>query len=184
MHVAAQALALAGTTPAHALVVLPESGCGEGQLAMLQSAADTAGPAVFAALSNAQSGGNATLSTWFGESEPIRILVTEVLTRMNETMLTGIINAYCGGCADPNDIAVRMPERHHIRFCDRYFALPATGADSHASTIAHELAHYDREMEPGDFCKTYAECKLIPEIEPGRLGRLAGSYEYFVAEFL
>ena len=129
--------------------------------------------------------GNPTLyKTWFGIAyNGYQDIVMGAYLDIKYAMETKRYTLYLHGpnCG-PNVVAYTYHGSTTIYMCDGYFSAPATGKDSKAGTIIHEMSHAVALTE--DFQYGQRDCMALAISNPSKAIRNADNYEYFSETFL
>ena len=89
------------------------------------------------------------------------------------------ITVQCG-CKQKNVYAFVDPNKPYvITVCGAFWPAPATGTDSKAGTLVHEMSHFNVVASTNDNAYGQAACKSLAQSDPAAALDNADSHEYF-----
>ncbi|HEX7957305.1 MAG TPA: M35 family metallopeptidase [Pyrinomonadaceae bacterium] len=122
---------------------------------------------------------NAQYKEWFGAHTAQRLqLVKEHYTKVRDTMQTttfkyDLTSTGCGGSV----YAYTYKGTTTVWMCDLFWSAPATGTDSKAGTVLHELTHAIAFTD--DITYGQAKCRQLAIDNPDKAVRNADTHEYY-----
>jgi peptidyl-Lys metalloendopeptidase len=131
-------------------------------------------------LTNTTPGNTARYKTWFGN-------YTSTNWSTARTHFTNIRNAFqtqnvvvdCS-CTDTGTYAYVYPTQpYKIYVCGAFWSAPATGTDSKAGTLVHEMSHFNVVASTDDWAYGQSACRSLASSNPTRALDNADSHEYF-----
>ena len=82
-------------------------------------------------------------------------------------------------CTDNYYAYVYPNSPYEIWLCNAFWSAPATGTDSKAGTLVHELSHFNVVAGTDDHAYGQSACKSLATSNPSRAVDNADSHEYF-----
>lgn len=117
--------------------------------------------------------------TWFGAFTSLRYnTVKSNFTNIKNAMDTASINFDCG-CKKRYYAYVYPNQPYNIYLCSIYWQAPATGTDSKAGTLIHEMSHFTVVAGTDDWVYGQAGAKNLAISDPNKAVDNADSHEYF-----
>ena len=118
-------------------------------------------------------------TTWFGAFTSTRY--STVNTHFN-TITSAFVNAtisYDCGCTE-NYYAYVYPDRpYEIHLCNVFWTAPATGTDSKAGTLIHEMSHFFVVASTDDWAYGQTAARNLAISDPNKAVDNADTHEYF-----
>jgi len=122
---------------------------------------------------------NSRYTTWFGAFTSTRY--STVNTHFN-SIANAFVNAtisYDCGCTQ-NYYAYVYPDRpYEIHLCNAFWTAPATGTDSKAGTLIHEMSHFFVVASTNDWAYGQTAARNLAISDPNKAVDNADSHEYF-----
>jgi len=119
-------------------------------------------------------------TTWFGVYNSIRYnTVKSHFTNIKSAMDTASVTFDCG-CKKKNVYAyVYANQPYKIYLCGVFWTAPATGTDSKAGTLIHEMSHFTVVAGTDDWAYGQTNAKALAISNPTNAVDNADSHEYF-----
>jgi peptidyl-Lys metalloendopeptidase len=138
----------------------------------------------YAGRATAYLGGTAGLryTTWFGAYDATRWnAVQSNFQAMANALNDETIEIHCAGatCTDSTYGYVYASSPYVIYVCGAFWAAPATGTDSQAGTLIHELSHFTVVAGTDDWVYGQSGARSLATGDPAKAIDNADSYEYF-----
>jgi len=121
----------------------------------------------------------ARYTTWFGKYSSgnystVRSNFTKITTAMNNASVT-----FNCTCTDSAYAYVYSNQPYTIYLCNAFWSAPATGTDSKAGTLIHEMSHFTVVAGTSDYAYGQTAAKRLASSNPKRAIKNADSHEYF-----
>jgi peptidyl-Lys metalloendopeptidase len=130
-------------------------------------------------LSATQAAASQRYKTWFGTYTSSRFNTVKSHFTSIKTALTNAAVTFDCGCSD-NYYAYVYPTRpYEIWLCNAFWSAPATGTDSKAGTVVHEMSHFNIVAATDDWAYGQTACKNLANQNPKKAVDNADSHEYF-----
>jgi peptidyl-Lys metalloendopeptidase len=127
----------------------------------------------------AQRNASTRYKTWFGTQTSSRwSTVQSHFLNIRNTIQTKTIKFNCA-CSDDYYAYVYPAQPYQIWLCNAFWSAPATGTDSKAGTLVHELSHFNVVAGTDDHAYGQSACKSLATSNPSRAVDNADSHEYF-----
>jgi peptidyl-Lys metalloendopeptidase len=125
------------------------------------------------------SSGTTRYTTWFGTFESGRYAtVTDHFTAIAGAFDTAGITFHCG--CKQNYYAYVYPNRpYEIFVCKVFWTAPATGTDSKAGTLIHEMSHFYVVASTSDYVYGQTGAMNLAISDPAKAIMNADNHEYF-----
>ena len=158
-------------------------GCSSGQQSALNTARSNASTyssdSVSYLGSHTASTAGPRYTTWFGTA-----------TSSNYSTVSGNFTAIRGAwananvtfdctCAQSYYAYVYPTQPYRIYLCNAFWSAPATGTDSKAGTLVHEMSHFNVVAGTDDHAYGQTACKRLAQRSPKKAINNADSHEYF-----
>jgi peptidyl-Lys metalloendopeptidase len=118
-------------------------------------------------------------TTWFGKYSSSNYNTV----RNNFDAITGAMNnanvTFNCGCTDSAYAYVYSNQPYTIYLCNAFWSAPATGTDSKAGTLVHEMSHFSVVAGTADYAYGQTAAKRLASTNPKRAIKNADSHEYF-----
>jgi peptidyl-Lys metalloendopeptidase len=116
---------------------------------------------------------------WFGAYDPANYsLVSDNFQHIYTALATQPITFNCA-CSDIALAYVYPNQPYDITVCERYWRSPATGTDSQAGVLVHEMSHFITVAATEDVTHSQVLVRMTAKNIPARAVQNASSYEYF-----
>ena len=118
--------------------------------------------------------------TWFGAYLQSRYDSARTnFTNISNAVDNASVNFNCT-CTDPNVYAyVFANQPYNIYLCGAFWGAPATGTDSKAGTLVHEMSHFTVVAATKDWVYGQQAARNLAKSDPTRAVTNADSHEYF-----
>ncbi len=121
----------------------------------------------------------ARYTTWFGNYSSsnyntVRSNFSKISTAMNNAAVT-----FNCTCTDSAYAYVYSNQPYTIYLCNAFWSAPATGTDSKAGTLVHEMSHFTVVAGTGDYAYGQTAAKRLAQTNVKRAIKNADSHEYF-----
>jgi peptidyl-Lys metalloendopeptidase len=118
--------------------------------------------------------------TWFGTYLLSRYnTVKSHFANINNAMANASVNFNCT-CNDPNVYAyVFRNQPYKIYLCGAFWGAPATGTDSKAGTLVHEMSHFIVVADTDDWVYGQTAARNLAINDPAKAVTNADNHEYF-----
>ncbi|HEY8560782.1 MAG TPA: M35 family metallo-endopeptidase [Pyrinomonadaceae bacterium] len=118
-------------------------------------------------------------TTWFGKYtssnySTVRNNFSAIQSAMNSAAVT-----FNCSCTDSAYAYVYSNQPYTIYLCNAFWSAPATGTDSKAGTLVHEMSHFSVVAGTGDYAYGQTAAKRLAQTNPKRAIKNADSHEYF-----
>ncbi len=121
----------------------------------------------------------ARYTTWFGAADSGRFgTVSSHFNAIRSAFQTAPIVVDCD-CNEPYFAYVYPNQPYTIYVCNGFWAAPATGTDSKAGTLVHELSHFNIVAATDDHEYGQTACMGLATSQPNLAVQNADSHEYF-----
>lgn len=121
----------------------------------------------------------ARYTTWFGAYTSSRYnTVKNHFTAITSAMNNASVTFNCT-CTDSAYAYVYSNQPYTIYLCNAFWSAPATGTDSKAGTLVHEMSHFTVVAGTGDYAYGQTAAKRLATQNPKRAINNADSHEYF-----
>ena len=118
-------------------------------------------------------------TTWFGAKNSSRFNTAKShYTSIENAFLTKPVVVDCG-CTDDYYAYVYPTQPYKIYVCNAFWSAPATGTDSKAGTLVHEMSHFNAVAGTDDWAYGQTACKSLATRSPKKAIDNADSHEYF-----
>jgi peptidyl-Lys metalloendopeptidase len=118
-------------------------------------------------------------TTWFGTYDSTRYSTAKThFSAISNTMDTAAVKFDCG-CKKKYYAYVYANQPYTIYLCSVYWTAPATGTDSKAGTLIHEMSHFTVVAGTNDFVYGQAGAKNLALTNPNNAVNNADNHEYF-----
>jgi len=122
---------------------------------------------------------DARYTTWFGTETSSRYsLVDDHFTSISSAMDNAPVAFDCG-CKKKYYAYVYPNQPYKIYLCSVFWEAPATGTDSQAGTLIHEMSHFTVVAGTDDYVYGQAGAKSLAISNPDNAVRNADNHEYF-----
>jgi len=157
-------------------------GCTTAEQAQIASAITAAGAYSNAARDylNGSPAATPRYTTWFGAfSSAGWNTAHSHFVAIADAFATQPITVQCG-CKQKNVYAFVDPNRPYvITVCGAFWPAPATGTDSKAGTLVHEMSHFNVVASTNDNAYGQSACRTLAQSDPAAALDNADSHEYF-----
>lgn len=117
-------------------------------------------------------------TTWFGAYDATRYnTVKQHYVKIDEALRVKPVTFNCA-CTDSAYAYVYKNQPYNIYVCNAFWSAPATGTDSKAGTIIHELSHFTVVADTDDWAYGQSAAKKLAK-RPAKAIDNADSHEYF-----
>ena len=160
----------------------PGGSCTSTQQSQIAQATTVAGQ--YAAAARDYLGGSASATprytTWFGSFSTGGWNTARThFTAIASAFATQTITVDCS-CRQKNVYAYVYPDQpYNIYVCGAFWSAPASGTDSKAGTLVHEMSHFNVVAATDDFAYGQTACKALAQSNPSQALNNADSHEYF-----
>jgi len=121
----------------------------------------------------------ARYTTWFGAYNSSRYnTVRNNFTAITSAMNNASVTFNCT-CTDSAYAYVYSNQPYTIYLCNAFWSAPATGTDSKAGTLVHEMSHFTVVAGTSDYAYGQTAAKRLASTNPKRAIKNADSHEYF-----
>jgi peptidyl-Lys metalloendopeptidase len=121
----------------------------------------------------------ARYTTWFGVYNSSRYsTVTSHFSAISNAMDTAPVKFDCG-CKKRYYAYVYPTQPYTIYLCSVYWQAPATGTDSKAGTLIHEMSHFNVVASTDDYVYGQSGAKSLAISNPAQAVDNADNHEYF-----
>jgi len=118
-------------------------------------------------------------TTWFGAANSGRFdTVSNHFIAIRSAFQTAPIVVDCS-CDDPYYAYVHPSQPYTIYVCNAFWTAPATGTDSKAGTLVHEMSHFNVVAATDDHVYGQTSCRGLATSQPNLAVQNADSHEYF-----
>ncbi len=118
-------------------------------------------------------------TTWFGAKNSTRFnTVKSHYIAIENAFQTKPVVVDCG-CTDNYYAYVYPTQPYKIYVCNAFWSAPATGTDSKAGTLVHEMSHFNVVAGTDDWAYGQTACKSLATRSPKKAIDNADSHEYF-----
>lgn len=122
---------------------------------------------------------DAAYKTWFGTYSSSRYsTVQSHFTSIHSAFATKTVEFYCD-CTDSAYAYVFSNQPYKIHLCNAFWNAPASGIDSTAGTLVHEMSHFTVVAGTADNAYGTAACQKLANKNPNKAVNNADSHEYF-----
>lgn len=127
----------------------------------------------------AQRDASTRYKTWFGTQTSSRwSTVQSHYLNIRNAFQNQVVKFNCG-CSDSSYAYVYPAQPYQIWLCNAFWSAPATGTDSKAGTLVHEMSHFTVIAGTDDWAYGQSACKSLAISNPTRAVDNADSHEYF-----
>jgi peptidyl-Lys metalloendopeptidase len=174
----AKTASVAPLPAAKSLSTLKCSATQQGQIATAVTDATTYAAGAQSYLGSKAQG--ARYTTWFGTYDATRYAtVTAHFDAIKAAFDTAAITVDCS-CKKPNVYAFVYPDKPYvITVCGAFWKATATGTDSKAGTLIHEMSHFNAVASTDDWAYGQTNAKALAISDPTKAIDNADSHEYF-----
>jgi len=154
--------------------------CSSGEQSALLTARDNAYSYSLNSLNYLNTGTvGARYTTWFGKYSSsnynaVRNNFSAIQSAMNSASVT-----FDCACTDSAYAYVYSNQPYKIYLCNAFWSAPATGTDSKAGTLVHEMSHFSVVAGTGDYAYGQTAAKRLAQTNPKRAIKNADNHEYF-----
>ena len=122
---------------------------------------------------------NTRYSTWFGTFNTLRYsTATSHFNSIVSAMDTAKVTFDCG--CKKNYYAYVYPTKPYVIYlCKVFWQAPATGTDSKAGTLIHEMSHFNTIASTDDYVYGQSGAKALAISDPQKAVNNADNHEYF-----
>ena len=118
-------------------------------------------------------------TTWFGaytssRYNTVRSNFSAITSAMNNAPVT-----FNCACTDSAYAYVYSNQPYTIYLCNAFWSAPATGTDSKAGTLVHEMSHFSVVAGTNDYAYGQTAAKRLAQTNPKKAIDNADSHEYF-----
>lgn len=155
--------------------------CSGTQQALIATAVDDAGSYTASARNYlaVMASGTPRYTTWFGTyTTARRDLASNHFTMLADAFATKPINVDCK-CKKNYYAYVYPNQPYNIYVCRAFWNAPATGTDSKAGTLVHEMSHFNVVASTDDVTYGQTNCRALAVSDPDQALNNADSHEYF-----
>jgi peptidyl-Lys metalloendopeptidase len=118
-------------------------------------------------------------TTWFGAYTSSRYnTVKNHFTAITSAMNNAAVTFNCT-CTDSAYAYVYSNQPYTIYLCNAFWSAPATGTDSKAGTLVHEMSHFTVVAGTSDYAYGQTAAKRLATSTPKKAINNADSHEYF-----
>ncbi|MBK8285578.1 MAG: peptidase M35 [Ahniella sp.] len=118
-------------------------------------------------------------TTWFGTYDATRYNTVKAhYVKIDEALRIKPVTFNCS-CTDSAFAYVYKTQPYNIFVCNAFWTAPATGTDSKAGTIIHELSHFTIVADTDDHAYGQTAAKSLAKKRVSRAIDNADSHEYF-----
>jgi peptidyl-Lys metalloendopeptidase len=118
-------------------------------------------------------------TTWFGTASSSNFTtVTNHFIAIQSAFQNQAVVVDCS-CSDNYYAYVYPTQPYKIYVCNAFWSAPATGTDSKAGTLVHEMSHFNVVAGTDDWAYGQTACKSLAKKKPSRAIDNADSHEYF-----
>jgi peptidyl-Lys metalloendopeptidase len=118
-------------------------------------------------------------TTWFGKySSSNYNTVRSHFSSITDAMNNAPVTFNCT-CTDSAYAYVYSNQPYTIYLCNAFWSAPATGTDSKAGTLIHEMSHFSVVAGTADYAYGQTAAKRLAQQNPKRAIKNADSHEYF-----
>ena len=118
-------------------------------------------------------------TSWFGAKNSSRFNTTKAhYTAIQSAFQTQSVVVDCS-CTDSYYAYVYPTQPYKIYVCAAFWSAPATGTDSKAGTLVHEMSHFNVVASTDDWAYGQTACKNLANSNPKKAVDNADSHEYF-----
>ena len=122
---------------------------------------------------------NARYKEWFGAYDSGRYsTVTSDYVAIADAFSNKTVSFFCD-CTDSSYAYVYPNRPYEIHLCNAFWSAPATGTDSKAGTLVHEMSHFDVVANTNDYAYGQTACRKLANKQPRKAIANADSHEYF-----
>ncbi len=121
----------------------------------------------------------ARYTTWFGAAASSRFnTVSSHFAAIRSAFQSAPVAVDCS-CTEPYYAYVYPTQPYVIYVCNAFWSAPATGTDSKAGTLVHEMSHFNVIAGTDDHAYGQNACKNLAISQPNTAVANADSHEYF-----
>lgn len=156
------------------------TGCTSTRQTQINSAMNSAGTYAANSLAYLNAGKTGTrYTTWFGTYNATRYNTVKAhYVKIDEALRIKPVTFNCS-CTDSAYAYVYKNQPYNIFVCNAFWSAPATGTDSKAGTIVHELSHFTVVADTDDHAYGQTAAKKLAKTTPTKAIDNADSHEYF-----
>lgn len=157
--------------------------CTSQQQSKALSAVSNATTMSVAAFTDLKDGSSPLYDPWFGAYKKNRYnAVKGNFDAIADAFETQTITIDCTDAGLPYYAYVNPGDAYHIYVCYYFFHAPATGRDSAAGTLVHEMSHFNVTAGTQDYVYGEANALWLADTDPGKAIRNADNHEYFAED--
>ena len=133
-------------------------------------------------LATASRSTDAAYRTWFGAYTSSRYSsVQSHYTSINSAFSTKLVTFFCD-CTDSAYAYVFSNRPYEIHLCNAFWNAPASGIDSKAGTLVHEMSHFDVTAGTSDWVYGVSGSQNLAITDPSRATDNADNHEYYAED--
>jgi peptidyl-Lys metalloendopeptidase len=122
---------------------------------------------------------DAAYRTWFGSYTSGRYSTVQAhYTAIHSAFATKTVNFHCD-CTSSAYAYVYTNQPYNIHLCNAFWNAPASGIDSTAGTLVHEMSHFTVVAGTSDYAYGTSACQRLATKNPTKAINNADSHEYF-----
>jgi len=127
-------------------------------------------------------GNSALYRTWFGAYTSSRLATVKSHFSAIKTALGSKPISFDCGCTGNYYAYVYPTQPYKIYVCKAFWTAPATGRDSRAGTVVHEVSHFNVVAKTQDYVYGAAAAKNLALTSPTKAVKNADNHEYFAED--
>ena len=127
-------------------------------------------------------GNSALYRTWFGAYTSSRLATVKSHFSAIKTALGSKPITFDCGCTGNYYAYVYPTKPYKIYVCKAFWTAPATGRDSRAGTVVHEVSHFNVVAKTQDYVYGAAAAKNLALTSPTKAVKNADNHEYFAED--
>jgi len=127
-------------------------------------------------------GNSALYRTWFGAYTSARLATVKSHFSAIKTALASKPITFDCGCTGNYYAYVYPTQPYKIYVCKAFWTAPATGRDSRAGTVVHEVSHFNVVAKTQDYVYGAAAAKNLALTSPTKAVKNADNHEYFAED--
>jgi peptidyl-Lys metalloendopeptidase len=169
-----------GTVHAESLSYTSCTSTRQTSIASAVSSAGTYATNAYNYLNTTTPGNTARYKTWFGSYTSTNWSTAKShYNAIKNAFATAAINVDCT-CTDTGTYAYVYPTQpYKIYVCGAFWSAPATGTDSKAGTLVHEMSHFNVVASTDDWAYGQSAAKSLAISNPTKALDNADNHEYF-----
>lgn len=127
----------------------------------------------------AQRPSDARYREWFGVYDSTRYQTVDGhFVSIADAFSNRTVSFFCD-CTDSSYAYVYPTRPYEIHLCNAFWSAPATGTDSKAGTLIHEMSHFGVVASTNDYAYGQTACRKLANKQPRKAIANADSHEYF-----